>query len=373
MTRAFLIAIERSGENLGLDILARCRAAEIEVQWEGVVGTRLQAAGVHNIAAGDALGVMGLVEVARVYGQLRRLFYRIREYLRQTRPDAVVLIDHPAFNLRIAREAKRLGIRVLYVVGPQIWAWRQDRIRQIRARIDEIFLLFPFERSIYTQAGVPAQVLPHPLLTQTAAAPDSAGARAQLQLPDAPILALLPGSREGEIQRLARPMAEAAILWQQSHPEWQLSVALARAELRPLWRREVGTAAGTIQEICGQSTTLLAAADRVLVASGTATLETALLGRPAVVLYAMQRLTFAIAKRLVRVPHIALPNILLGKRVYPEILQEEITPQRLLQELENLPVAAQQVALQPLRGLLQGDDEESIATALRRILQGTSR
>ncbi|MEY2340648.1 lipid-A-disaccharide synthase [Acidithiobacillus sp. IBUN Pt1247-S3] len=370
MNKTFVIAIERSGENLGLDILARCRAAGIEMQWEGVVSSRLQAAGVRNIAEGEVLGVMGLVEVLRHYGSLRRLFHQIRDYLQRERPDAVLLIDHPAFNLRVAREARRLGIRVLYVVGPQIWAWRQGRIRQIRERIDEIFLLFPFERPLYEEAGIPAQLLPHPLLAQTAAAPAQGEARKRLALPEGPVLALLPGSRRSEIQRLAKPMAQAALLWQQAHPQWQIAVALAREELRPLWREEVGAAVEQIQEICGQSTELLAAADRVLVASGTATLETALLGRPAIVLYAMQGLTFAIARRLVRVPHIALPNILLQRRVYPELLQTEITPERLVLELENLPVADQKLALQPLRGLLQGDDVESIASALRRTLLG---
>ncbi|WP_308388591.1 lipid-A-disaccharide synthase [Acidithiobacillus sp. AMEEHan] len=370
MNRTFLIAIERSGESLGLDLLTRCRAAGIEVQWEGVVGSRLQAAGVRNIADGEVLGVMGLVEVLRHYGSLRRLFRQVRDYLQRERPDAVLLIDHPAFNLRVAREAKRLGIRVLYVVGPQIWAWRQGRIRQIRERIDEIFLLFPFERPLYEQAGVSAQLLPHPLLAQTAAAPSKEEARRKLCLQNAPILALLPGSRRSELQRLAAPMAQAAQLWLQAHPEWQIVVALAREELRPLWRERAGPLAGQIQEVCGQSTELLAAADRVLVASGTATLETALLGRPAVVLYAMQPLTFAVAKRLVRVPHIALPNILLQRKVYPELLQSEITPERVVKELENLPIAEQEQALKPLRGLLQGDDSDSIVAALRRILLG---
>ncbi|MBU2753509.1 lipid-A-disaccharide synthase [Acidithiobacillus sp. CV18-2] len=371
MNKTFVIAVERSGESLGLDLLTRCRAAGIEMQWEGVVGSRLQAAGVRNIADGEVLGVMGLVEVLRHYGKLRRLFRQVRDYLQRERPDAVLLIDHPAFNLRVAREAKRLGIRVLYVVGPQIWAWRQGRIRQIRERIDEIFLLFPFERPLYAEAGIPAQLLPHPLLAQTATAPGKEVARQQLALADGPILALLPGSRRSELQRLAAPMAQAALLWQQAHPDWQIVVALAREELRLPWREQAGPlAAGQIQEVCGQSTELLAAADRVLVASGTATLETALLGRPAIVLYAMQPLTFAIAKRLVRVPHIALPNILLQRRVYPELLQSEITPERVVQELEKLPVAEQEQALKPLRGLLQGDDSDSIAAALRRTLLG---
>ncbi|MCE5393562.1 MAG: lipid-A-disaccharide synthase [Acidithiobacillus sp.] len=369
MTRIFLIAMERSGENLGLDLLARCVRAGISSRWQGVVGPRLQAAGVENIADGEVLAVMGLVEVLRHYPALRRLYRHIVDFLRRERPDAVVLIDHPAFNLRIAKAAKQLGIRVLYVVGPQIWAWRPGRIRQIRTAIDEIFLLFPFERSLYEAAGIPAHLLPHPLLQVTAAAPAWEDARKELGLASSPLLVLLPGSRRGELSRLAKPMAQAAIRWRQRHPQWQLAVALAREELRSLWRQEVGAHAAQIAEFQGCTTTLLAASDRVLVASGTATLETALLGKPAVVLYALQPLTFVIAKRLVRVPHVALPNILLGKRVYPELLQGEVRAESIVETLENLDEDYQRAALAPLRGLLQGEGEGEIAEALRRVLQ----
>lgn len=168
MGKAFILAVERSGENLGLEILANAAQAGLDLQWSGVVGSRLQAAGVQNIANGEVLAMIGLVEVLRHYGRLRRLYGQIRQHLQAERPACVVLIDHPAFNLHVAKMAKQMGIRVLYVVGPQIWAWRSQRIHQIKRVVDHMLVLFPFEVPIYAQAGVPVHVLAHPLLAQTA-------------------------------------------------------------------------------------------------------------------------------------------------------------------------------------------------------------
>lgn len=370
--RYFLIAVERSGETLGLDILRRCQDAGVSGNWEGVVGDRLQAAGVKGIAHGEVLAVMGLVEVLRHLGALRQLFAQIRAHWQLHRPDAVVLVDHPAFNLRVAREAKRLGIPVLYVVGPQIWAWRRGRIHSIGQRVDQMLVLFPFERALYTAANIPVQVLPHPLLGQTAAAPSTEAARAALSLPtQGKILALMPGSRRGEITRLARPMIEAAAQLQQEHTDLHLVLILAHADLAALWRQHTQGLGMSMSVIVGRSVEALAAADLVLVASGTATLETALMGKPAVVLYRMQALTFAIARRLVRVPFVALPNLLLGQAVYPELLQDQVQPQQIYGAMKPLLGIAgdiQRRALQPLRALLAGDDDATLAAALRRVL-----
>ncbi len=372
--RVFLVAVERSGETLGIDILERCARAGITAQWSGIVGPRLAAAGVKEVADGEVLAVMGLVEVLRHYGALRRLYSQVVRYLNQERPDAVVLVDHPAFNLRVAREAKRLGIRVLYIVGPQIWAWRQHRIHRIREVVDRMFLLFPFERPIYAEAGIPAQVLPHPLLAATAAAAEREAARQALRLPaEGPVLALLPGSRRSEIARLARPMAEAAVRLRQRHPDLCTVVALAREELADQWLECAGPAGAGIVQVAGRSTDVLAAANLVVVASGTATLETALMARPAVVVYAMQALTYRVARWLVRVPFVALPNLLLGRRIYPELLQEEVDPGQiaaLLEELLQGEGDSQVKALRSLRALLEGDSEEAVAQGLRQILLG---
>ncbi|PKY10249.1 lipid-A-disaccharide synthase [Acidithiobacillus marinus] len=374
MGKVFLLAVERSGENLGLEIMANAAAAGLDLQWSGVVGARLQAAGVDNIADGEVLAVIGLIEVLRHYGALRRLYHRVVAHLKKEKPLCVILIDHPAFNLRIAKVAKALGIRVLYVVGPQIWAWRGQRIHQIKQMVDQMLVLFPFEVPIYTEAGVPVQVLAHPLLEQTAAAPDRVTARVALGLKsDQPVLALLPGSRRGELEKLSRRYAETAVLLRRQMPHLQLVVALARPELASTWKQHWQRGAGPEDAlvVSAQTRTVLAAAEVVLVASGTATLETALMARPAVVVYVLNALTYAFARRLVKTPFVAMPNILLKEAVYPEFLQKDFTADQVAATLLSLFGAAGQEQLrrlQRLRGLLQGDSPEALQQVLRKML-----
>ena len=374
MGKAFILAVERSGENLGLEILANAAQAGLDLQWSGVVGSRLQAAGVQNIANGEVLAMIGLVEVLRHYGRLRRLYGQIRQHLRAERPACVVLIDHPAFNLHVAKMAKQMGIRVLYVVGPQIWAWRSQRIHQIKRVVDHMLVLFPFEVPIYAQAGVPVHVLAHPLLAQTATAQYGMDARAALGLTaGGPVLALLPGSRRGELERLTLRYAETARRLRKQIPDLRILVALAREELRPLWERlwKQGAGPEDAQLAVAQTQTVLAAADVVLVASGTATLETALMRRPAVVVYILNALTFAVVRRLVKTPFVAMPNILLKEAVYPEFLQDAFEPAQVAGALAALlgPAGSEQVAkLQKLRGLLEGNPPEQLQQVLREML-----
>jgi lipid-A-disaccharide synthase len=374
LSKAFILAVERSGENLGLEIMLNAAQAGLDLQWSGVVGSRLQAAGVQNIADGEVLAMVGLVEVLRHYRRLRWLYGQIRQHLRAERPDCVVLIDHPAFNLHIAKMAKKLGIRVLYVVGPQIWAWRSQRIHQIKRVVDHMLVLFPFEVPIYALAGVPVHVLAHPLLVQTAAAPNRENARATLDMAtDGQVLALLPGSRRGELERLTLRYAETARLLREQMPDLRILVALAREELCPLWERlwKQGAGPEDARLVIAQTQTVLAAADVVLVASGTATLETALMQRPAVVVYILNALTFAFVRRLVKTPFVAMPNILLKKSVYPEFLQGAFAPAQVADALAALFGSAgpEQVAkLQKLRGLLKGDPPEQLQQVLREML-----
>ena len=374
MGKAFILAVARSGENLGLEILANAAQAGLDLQWSGVVGSRLQAAGVQNIANGEVLAMIGLVEVLRHYGRLRRLYGQIRQHLQAERPACVVLIDHPAFNLHVAKMAKQMGIRVLYVVGPQIWAWRSQRIHQIKRVVDHMLVLFPFEVPIYAQAGVPVHVLAHPLLAQTATAQYGMDARAALGLTaGGPVLALLPGSRRGELERLTLRYAETAQRLRNQMPELRILVALAREELRPLWERlwKQGAGPEDAQLVVAQTQTVLAAADVVLVASGTDTLETALMRRPAVVVYILNALTFAFVRRLVKTPFVAMPNILLKEAVYPEFLQEAFVPAQVAGALAALlgPAGSEQVAkLQKLRSLLEGNPPEQLQQVLREML-----
>ncbi|MBU2759185.1 lipid-A-disaccharide synthase [Acidithiobacillus sp. RW2] len=374
MGKVFILAVERSGENLGLEIMESATAAGLDLHWSGVVGSRLQAAGVENIADGETLAIIGLVEVLRHYGALRRLYHQVVSHLKKERPTCVILIDHPAFNLRIAKAAKALGIRVLYVVGPQIWAWRGQRIHQIKQIVDQMLVLFPFEVPIYAEAGVPVQVLAHPLLAQTTAAPDRLTARTALGLTaDDQVLALLPGSRRGELEKLSRRYAQTASLLRAQMPRLKIVVALARDELASAWNRqwEQGAGPGDALVVIAQTRTVLSAANVVLVASGTATLETALMERPAVVVYALNPLTYAFARRLVKTPFVAMPNILLKESVYPEFLQDAFIPGQVAAALLPLFAEAghQQVQrLKQIRDLLQGDSPEALQEVLRKML-----
>ncbi|MHB1530918.1 lipid-A-disaccharide synthase [Acidithiobacillus sp.] len=374
MAKAFLLAVERSGENLGLEIIGAAREAGLQIQWSGVVGSRLAAAGVQNMADGEVLAVIGLVEVLRHYLALRRLHQQVLDHLRRQRPKLVVLIDHPAFNLPIARAAKAMGLHVLYVVGPQIWAWRAQRIHQIKAVVDQMLVLFPFEVPLYEAAGIPVALLAHPLLAQTAQAPTREEARARLGLPaNSPVLALLPGSRRGELERLTRRFGQTVAELRRQMPDVLPVVALAREELLPLWERRWREGAKDIpvQVRVGRTQEVLAAADAVLVASGTATLETALTARPAVVVYALNPLSYRLARRLVKTPFIAMPNILLQRAVYPEFIQQDFRPAAVAQTLAGLLRSGgveQRQALAPLRALLQGDGRAVLGGILTRML-----
>ncbi|WP_075322834.1 lipid-A-disaccharide synthase [Acidithiobacillus albertensis] len=374
MGKVFILAVERSGENLGLEIMENATAAGLDLHWSGVVGSRLQAAGVENIADGEPLAIIGLVEVLRHYGALRRLYHQVVSHLKNERPTCVILIDHPAFNMRIAKAAKALGIRVLYVVGPQIWAWRGQRIHQIKQIVDQMLVLFPFEVPIYAEAGVPVQVLAHPLLAQTTAAPDRLTARAALGLAaEDQVLALLPGSRRGELEKLSRRYAQTASLLREQMPRLKIVVALARDELASAWKRQWEHGAGPCDAlvVIAQTRTVLSAANVVLVASGTATLETALMERPAVVVYALNALTYAFARRLVKTPFVAMPNILLKESVYPEFLQDAFKPGQVAAALLPLFTDAghkQVQRLKQIRDLLQGDSAEALQQVLRKML-----
>lgn len=369
-----MVASEASGEQLGASLVAASRAAGLDLDFAGVVGPHLQAMGVRSRFDGEVLAVMGLVEVLGRIGKIRQLLRDIEHHFREQRPVLAVLIDHPDFNLRVAALAKAQGIPVLYYVSPQVWAWRARRVQRIASLVDHMMVLFPFEAPIYEEAGLPATVVSHPLLEKTAQAPGREEARRLLDLTPGTWIAMLPGSRNSEVQRIGPRLAQSAKLLAKRRRDLRFVVPLARPEQRAgferLWR-EAGNADLPMM-LEGQAALAIRAADVVVVASGTATLETALLGRPAVVVYAMHPLTFAIARRLVKLPHVALPNIILKQKVYPELLQGDFTPARVadavLQILDGAG-QAQERALTALPGLLAGEGGERVIAILRDLLE----
>ena len=321
-----MIAGETSGDQHGAEMIRVLKEEFPDLPIFGVGGDHMRAAGVETLFDIQALNVVGLVEVlAKVPSGLlmaRRLLRTARR--RQTR--VVVVIDAPGFNLTFARWAKKAGLRVVYYVSPQIWAWRQNRVHKVARRVDKMLTLLPFEAPFYAAAGVEAEYVGHPFLDRLPDLPERSYAAQDLGLDDRrPIVALLPGSRRREVEHLLEPMLSALSLMRDRLPDVQ-GVLPAAPAVSDAVRKVVSGYSGALTVVDGQSLTALCAADFALVASGTATLEAGLIGTPMVIVYRVNPLTAWLARRLLRVPHIGLINIVAGRRIVPELLQEAVTP-----------------------------------------------
>ena len=321
-----IIAGETSGDQHGAEMIRALREEFPDLHVFGVGGDHLRAEGVETLFDIEALNVVGLVEVlAKVPSGLlmaRRLLRAARK--RGTR--VVVVIDAPGFNLPFARWAKQAGLTVVYYVSPQIWAWRQNRVHKVARRVEKMLTLFPFEVPFYAAAGVDAEYVGHPFLDRLPGLPDRSRAARALDLDESrPIVALLPGSRRREVEQLLDPMLAALSLVRDRLPEVQGVLPVA-----PTVSAAVGNAVsgypGPLAIVEQQSLAALCAADFALIASGTATLEAGLIGTPMVIVYRVSALTAWLARRLLRVPHIGLINIVAGRQVVPELLQEAVTP-----------------------------------------------
>ncbi|HEV3179063.1 MAG TPA: lipid-A-disaccharide synthase [Steroidobacteraceae bacterium] len=336
--RVGIVAGEHSGDQLGAALIAALRARVPEMSCFGVAGPKMIAAGCEAWAAADELAVMGLTEVVQHLPRLLRLRGALLERFRAARPDVFVGIDSPEFNLRLARGLKATGIRSVQYVSPQVWAWRQGRVRSIGKACDLVLCLLPFETEFYARHSVPAVFVGHPLADEIPLGVDRDAARRELALTgDAPLVALLPGSRLGEVSRLAAPFVAAAACIAARHPDYGFIAPMASARVREAFEQEIAQApdAPAIRLLNGQAQRALAAADGVIVASGTATLETLLTARPMVVAYRVSALTAFVlrATQLVKVRYFSQPNLLAGRRLVPELFQEQVTGAALAEAL----------------------------------------
>lgn len=335
--RFALVAGEASGDILGAALIAALRRRYPGARFYGVAGPRMREAGCEAIASIDELSVMGLVEVLRHLPRLLGLRRRLEARFAADRPDAFIGIDAPDFNLGLARRLRARGIRTVHLVSPTIWAWRPGRVHGIAKAVDLMLCLYPFEPALYAAHGVRAAYIGHPLADELDDAVAPAPARAALGLaPDGPVVALLPGSRRGELQHLAPPFADAAAWLAARVPGLRFVVPIAHPGLRPAFeqalRRHPGLAVTLLD---GQSRAAMQAADAVLLASGTATLECLLLGRPMIVAYRASAATAFLMLRtgLLKIAHVSLPNILASHPVVPELLQGQVQAERLGQEI----------------------------------------
>jgi len=374
-----LVAGEASGDLIGGGIITAIRRRLPDACFVGIGGPRMVAAGLDSWIPQEKLAVHGLVEVL---AHLRELFAIRGELVRRLidlRPKLFVGIDSPDFNLGLERKLKRAGITTAHVVSPTIWAWRSGRIRTIRAAVDHMLVLFPFEEPIYRAAGIPATFIGHPLADEIPANVDRAAAREDLRLPqNAPVIAVLPGSRRSEIERMGPTFIHTARQVLARVPEARFLVPLVTRETRDLFEGVLYREQARdlpLSLLFGHAQEALAASDVALATSGTVTLEAALVGRPMVIAYRVAPLSYQIARRLIHVEHMGLPNILVGESVVPEFVQDAATPENLSQALANLlqdePVrAAVQGRFAELHGVLRRDAAETAAGALLPYLGG---
>jgi lipid-A-disaccharide synthase len=367
--RVLLVAGEASGDMHGADLVTALADLVPGVEVSGIGGARLRAAGMRTSVDATEVATMGFLEAAERLGAVARAYRQMRRRLLSDPPDLLILIDFAEFNLALAGVAHRRGVPVLYYISPQVWAWRRGRIRKIARRVDRLAVVFPFEAPLYAGSGARAEFVGHPLLDRVHASGSREEICARHGLdPGKRLVALLPGSRSKEMRLILPVMAEAAEgLVARGDVQCVLALAdtLSEADIAATMRGR-GLPATVVQR---DTYDLIHASDVVLVASGTATLETALLERPMVIVYRVAALTYALARRLVSVPFIGMPNLIAGKAVVPELIQHEATGARLAAEaarfLDDAALhASTRAALAELRPMLGGGGAARKAAAI---------
>ncbi len=329
-----LIAGEASGDLLGAELIRALKSRHPLLQFEGIAGPRMVEAGVQALASCERLSVNGYVEVLRHLPDLLKLRRdTINHFLAQP-PRVFVGIDAPDFNFGVEAKLKAAGIPAVHFVSPSIWAWRGERIHKIRQAVSHMLVVFPFEEEIYRQAGIPVTYVGHPMADHLPLEPDMAAARQALGVgASVPVIALLPGSRRGEVKRLAPLMLEAAKRILGSKPTAQFLIPAATDAVEASLREQAAASGLPVAVLRGQSHAAMTAADVVVLASGTATLEAALLKKPMVITYKVPAITAWIARGKLYLPYVGLPNILLKRFAVPELLQENATPENLAREV----------------------------------------
>jgi len=335
--RVALVAGESSGDILGAGLMQALKAQRADVEFIGVGGPRMQAEGLQSYFPLERLAVMGLVEVLGRLPELLARRKRLVDTLIQQRPDVFIGIDAPDFNLGLELKLRRAGIRTVHYVSPSVWAWRQKRVLKIREACDLMLTLFPFEAKFYDDHQVPVRFVGHPLADTIPLCADRAAARLALGLPEqGTIVALMPGSRGGEVARLGELFLSAAERLRAMRPGIRFVMPCASPERRLQLEHLLATRDLPLTLLDGRSHEALAACNAVLIASGTATLEALLFKRPMVVAYSVAPMTYRILRRLIKSPYVALPNLLAQRLLVPELLQDAATPEALAQALSPL-------------------------------------
>jgi len=328
--RVALVAGEASGDLLGAGLVRAIRALDSHAVFEGVAGPEMVAAGCESLERSDVLAVMGLIEPLREIPRLWRLRRSLIGRWTRQPPDVFVGIDAPDFNLGLEVALKAAGVRTIHYVSPSVWAWRQGRLRKIAKAADKVLCLLPFEKAFYDERGIPAEFVGHPMADRIPVEPDVGAARRALGLEAARVLAVLPGSRRSEVSRLGPVFAATCAGLAARFPDLAFVAPMATPDIRAMFAAQLARVGIEPRFLLtdGRAEQAMTAADVVLLASGTAALQAALLGKPMVAAYRLAPLTYAIARglRLVKVPHITLPNLLARERLVPEFVQGAAEP-----------------------------------------------
>jgi lipid-A-disaccharide synthase len=339
-TTVAMVAGEASGDQLAAHLIKALRDARPDIDFVGIGGPRMQSAGFDAWWPSEKLAVRGYFEVLKHYPELAGIRRSLLDRLLRDKPAAFIGVDAPDFNLWLERKLRDAGVPAIHYVSPSIWAWRGGRIKGIARSVSRVLCLFPFEPAIYEKAGVPVSYVGHPFADEISPEPQRFAARERLAIPvDARIVALLPGSRQSELQYNAPSWIGAAKLLHERHPDLRFLVPLTTRETRTQFEQALWDCQATelpVSILFGHARDALMACDVALVASGTATLEAALCRAPHVVAYRIHALSYRIMKRMAYQPWVGLPNILAGRSIVPELLQHDATPEKLADALDAL-------------------------------------
>jgi lipid-A-disaccharide synthase len=334
-----IVAGEASGDLHGGNLVRAMLQIDPALSFYGVGGSRMKTAGVELLANAACMAVVGLTEVVFKLGTILRVMRQLKSSLKKERPDLIILIDYPDFNLPLARAARKLGIKVLYYISPQVWAWRKGRIETIRKSVDRMAVILPFEEEFYRQAGVNVTFVGHPLLDEVRKKYGRQEALKRFNLRDeATIVGILPGSRQSEVARLLPEMLEACRILTTKLSPLQFILPLAGTLDPDFVRNIISLSPVQVNVIQDEIHDVIAISDAAIVASGTATLETALLGTPMVVVYKVSASSYIIGRRFIHVDHICLANIIAGRTIVPELIQDDANPERIAFEVRELIV-----------------------------------
>ncbi|MEW5786859.1 MAG: lipid-A-disaccharide synthase [Pseudomonadota bacterium] len=371
-----IVAGEASGDLLGSLLIQAVKTAGLSAHFHGIAGPKMQAAGARSLFPMEALSVRGYVEALGSLGRILGIRRALKRFLRDRPPALFIGVDAPDFNLSLEAALKRVGIPTVHFISPSVWAWRPKRIEKVRQAVSHALLIFPFEEALYQKAGIPATYVGHPI-AHALPEPGRIQAREKLGLAkDGEYVVLMPGSRPGELKALARLFIETAKALHEKRPQARFLIPLVNRETRQRFEEALHLAQAVdlpLRILFGHAHDALQAGDAALIASGTATLEALLLDCPQVITYKVPRLTWWIMKRQALLPWIGLPNILAGKTVVPEIIQDAATPANLCTALDSLlsdkeARQAQIQVFQEQRQRLRRDTPRLIAQALAPFL-----